>query len=140
MGISISNLALRAVSGVFILNSGISKLNLTADQAAGLQSSAQRVIPQLGDLKPEQFGNYLSFSEIALGALVLTPFIPSRLAGLGLGGFSAGLLAAYLKTPGMTEPDGVRPTPAGTAMAKDFWLAGIALALIFHRRRSPRTS
>lgn len=140
MGISISNLALRLVSGAFILNTGIGKLNLTPEQAAGLQSSAQRVIPQLEALEPVQFGNYLSFSEIALGALVLTPFVPSRLAGLALGAFSTGLLATYLKTPGMTEPDSIRPTPAGTAMAKDFWLAGIAAALIFNRKRPARSS
>lgn len=140
MGISISNLALRLVSGAFILNTGIGKLNLTPEQAAGLQDSAQRVIPQVGVLEPVQFGNYLSFSEIALGALVLTPFVPSRLAGLALGAFSAGLVATYLKTPGLTEPDSIRPTPAGTAMAKDFWLAGIAVALIFNRKRPARSS
>ncbi|MHA7304357.1 hypothetical protein ACX80E_03790 [Arthrobacter sp. TMN-49] len=140
MGISISNVALRIVSGAFILNTGIGKLSLTPEQAAGLQSSAQRVVPQLGELAPEKFGNYLGFSEIALGALVLTPLVPTRLAGLALGAFSTGLLATYLKTPGLTEPDSIRPTPAGTAMAKDFWLAGIAVALIFNRKRSARSS
>lgn len=140
MGFSISNTALRLVSGAFILNSGIGKLSLTEETAAGLQSSAQRVIPQAAKLTPEQFGSGLSFSEIALGSLILTPFIPSRLAGLALGVFSSGLLATYLKAPGMTEPGSVRPTPAGTAMAKDIWLAGIAVALLFHRKRQARTS
>ncbi|MGO2539942.1 hypothetical protein ACT3TS_16045 [Specibacter sp. AOP5-B1-6] len=140
MGFSISNTALRLVSGAFILNTGIGKLSLTEEQAAGLQSSAQRVIPQAAKLTPEQFGSGLSFSEIALGSLILTPFIPSRLAGMALGVFSAGVLATYLKAPGMTEPGSVRPTPAGTAMAKDVWLAGIAVALLFHRKRQTRTS
>ena len=130
MGFNISNAALRLVSGAFILNTGIGKLNLTPDNAAGLQTSAQRVFPSLGKMEPEQFGNYLSFS------LILTPFIPSRLAGLALGAFSGGLIATYLRAPGMTEPGSIRPTAAGTAMAKDFWLAGIAAALIFHRKRS----
>lgn len=138
MGFSLSNAALRLVSGAFILNAGIGKHNLPAEYAAGLQESAQRVIPQAGQLAPETFGKYLSYSEIGLGTLILTPFIPSRLAGLALAGFSGGLVAAYLKTPGMTEADGIRPTPAGTAMAKDFWLAGIAVALLFHRsKRTP---
>lgn len=140
MGFSISNTALRLVSGAFILNTGIGKLSLTEEQAAGLQSSAQRVIPCAAKLTPEQFGSGLSFSEIALGSLILTPFIPSRLAGMALGVFSAGVLATYLKAPGMTEPGSVRPTPAGTAMAKDVWLAGIAVALLFHRKRQTRTS
>ncbi|ALV46726.1 hypothetical protein MB46_15715 [Arthrobacter alpinus] len=136
MGFSISNAALRIVSGGFILNSGINKLNLPAEHAAGLQEMAQRAIPQVGHLKPEQFGKYLSYSEIGLGTLILTPFIPSRLAGLALGAFSGGLVATYLKTPGMTEADGVRPTVAGTPLAKDFWLAGIAVALLFNRKRA----
>lgn len=138
MGFSISNAALRLVSGAFILNTGISKLHLPAEHAAGLQASAQRVIPQVEKLSPGQFGRALSVSEIGLGTLVLTPFIPSRLAGLALGAFSAGLIATYLKAPGMTEPGSIRPTPAGTAMAKDVWLAGIAVALLFNRRRQSK--
>ncbi len=140
MGFSISNAALRFVSGAFILNSGVGKLSLTPEHAAGLQSSAQRVIPQFEDLKAEQFGKYLSYSEIALGCIILAPFIPTRMAGMGLAVFSSGLLATYIKSPGMTEPDSIRPTPAGTAMAKDFWLAGIAVALIFNRKRRSRSN
>ncbi len=138
MGFSISNAALRLVSGAFILNAGLGKRNLPAEHAAGLQEAAQRLIPQAGQLAPEAFGKYLSYSEIGLGAFVLAPFVPSRLAGLALAGFSGALVATYLKTPGMTEADKIRPTPAGTAMAKDFWLAGIAVALIFNRRKPAR--
>lgn len=138
MGFSISNAALRLVSGAFILNTGIGKLHLPAEHAAGLQESAQRAIPQISHLTPDQFGKYLSYSEIGLGAFILAPFVPTRLAGVALAAFSGALLATYLKTPGMTQPGSIRPTPAGTAMAKDLWLAGIAVALIFHRSR--RTS
>ncbi len=140
MGFSISNTALRLVSGAFILNSGIGKLSLTREEAAGLQSAAQRVIPQFEDLKAEEFGRYLSYAEIALGSAILAPFFSSRLAGLGLAIFSSGLLATYIKSPDTTEPDSIRPTPAGTAMAKDFWLAGIAVALLFYRKRPSRSS
>ena len=137
MGFSISNAALRLVSGAFILNSGIGKLKLAPEHAAGLQEAAQRVIPQVSSWTPEQFGSRLAYSEIAVGAVILTPFVSSRLAGLALGAFSGGLVATYLKSPGMTEADGIRPTSAGTAMAKDFWLAGIAVALLFHRKKRP---
>lgn len=137
MGFSISNAALRLVSGAFILNAGVGKRQLGPDNAAGLQAAAAQAIPQVADLSPERFGKYLSYSEIGLGSLILAPFIPSRLAGLALAGFSGALLATYLKSPGMTEADGIRPTQAGTAMAKDFWLAGIAVALIFHRNGKP---
>lgn len=140
MGFSIINAALRLVSGAFILNAGIGKLDLAPEHAAGLQAAAGELIPQVADLTPERFGKYLSYSEIGLGAFLLAPFVSSRLAGLALGAFSGGLVATYLKSPGMTEPDGIRPTPAGTAMAKDFWLAGIAVALLFNRRRPAKSS
>ncbi|WP_427016019.1 hypothetical protein ACQCSX_14685 [Pseudarthrobacter sp. P1] len=135
MGFSLSNAALRLVSGAFILNAGIGKLALDREHATGLQAAAAHVVPQLKDIDPERFGKLLAMGEIGLGAFVLAPFIPSRLAGLALSAFSGGLVATYLKGPGMTQPDGIRPTPAGTAMAKDIWLAGIAVALVFAPRR-----
>ena len=134
MGISIANAALRLVSGAFILNSGINKLRIDEASAAGLQQMASNGVPQLAELEPSVFGKVVSISEISLCSALLLPLVPSRLAGLGLGAFSAVLLSSYLRTPGMTESDGVRPTADGTALAKDFWLAGIAAALIFARK------
>ncbi len=138
MGISIANGALRLVSGAFILNSGINKLRLDEASAAGLQQMASNGIPQLGELDPASFGKMLSIGEISLGSALLLPLIPSRLAGLGLGVFSGALLASYLRTPGMTESDGIRPTQDGAALAKDVWLAGMAVALIFSRRSAKK--
>lgn len=138
MGISIANAALRLVSGAFILNSGINKLRLDEASAAGLQQLAANGVPQLGELEPAAFGKAVSISEISLGSALLLPLIPSRLAGLGLGAFSGVLLASYLRTPGMTESDGVRPTADGTALAKDVWLAGMAVALIFGRKAAKK--
>lgn len=134
MGISIANAALRLVSGAFILNSGINKLRLDQESAAGLQQMAANGVPQLASLDSATFGKVLSGSEIGLGASLLMPLVPSRLAGVGLAAFSAVVLSSYLRTPGMTESDGIRPTADGTALAKDVWLAGIAVALIFGRR------
>ena len=36
----------------------------------------------------------------------------------------------------MTESDGIRPSPNGGAMAKDFWLAGMAVALVCGRGKA----
>ncbi|WP_313811112.1 hypothetical protein [Glutamicibacter sp.] len=138
MGISIANAALRLVSGAFILNSGINKLRLDEASSAGLQQMAANGIPPLAEIEPATFGKMLSIGEISLGSALLLPIIPSKLAGLGLGVFSGSLLAAYLRTPGMTESDGIRPTQDGTALAKDVWLAGIAVALIFSRKSSKK--
>jgi len=138
MGISIANAALRLVSGAFILNSGINKLRIDEASAAGLQQMASNGVPQLGELEPAVFGKVVSISEISLGSALLLPLVPSRLVGIGLGAFSGVLLSSYLRTPGMTESDGVRPTADGTAIAKDVWLAGIAVALIFGRKAAKK--
>lgn len=130
----LSHIPLRLATGAFILNSGMGKMKLDADSAAGMQQMAANAVPQVGNLDPEQFGKYLSYAETALGAALLAPFIPSRLAGLGLSAFSAGLLAMYLRTPGMTQEDGVRPTQDGTAVAKDVWMLGIGLSMVLDTR------
>jgi hypothetical protein len=36
-------------------------------------------------IQPENFGKLLSYVEMALGAVLLAPFVPSRLAGVGRG-------------------------------------------------------
>jgi hypothetical protein len=56
--------------------------------------------------------------------------VPEGLAGLTLTGFAAGLVGLYLKTPGMRLDGSLRPTEAGTPLAKDTWLLGIGLSLL----------
>lgn len=134
----ISHIPLRLTTGAFILNAGWGKRDLDKDSAAGLQTMAARAIPAVSKVKPELFGRMLSYAEMALGAALLTPFIPSALAGAGLAVFAGSLVTMYLKTPGMTLEDGIRPSPEGTVLAKDIWMLGIAAALILDRNR--RTS
>jgi hypothetical protein len=131
---SISTAILRAVPGAFILNSGIGKLGLPPEAAAGLQGMAAKGVPPLAKLTPEQFGKFLSYGEIAVGASLLLPFVPSKVAGASLAVFSGSMVAMYLRTPEMTESDGVRPSQDGTAVAKDSWLLAIAAALLLAQK------
>ncbi len=126
----ISHVPLRLATGAFILNSGLTKRGIDADSAAGMQGMAASVVPQAAKMPPEQFGKVLSTSEMALGAALLLPFVSPLKAGLALTAFSGGLLQMYRKTPGMTEADGIRPTQAGSAVAKDVWMLGAGLALV----------
>lgn len=119
----------RLAAGLFILNSGIGKRNLPPQAAEQLRDSGAVGVPALKQVPAEQFGRYLSYGEMGLGAALLTPTVPGWAAGLALGAFSGGLLNMYRKTPGMTV-DGVRPTPEGTAVAKDVFMLGIAGTLI----------
>ncbi|WP_341805547.1 hypothetical protein [Nesterenkonia sphaerica] len=132
---NLSTLALRTLPGAFILNAGISKLKLDRDSAEGLQGMAATGVPAVEKLPPETFGKALAWGEIALGTALLTPFVSNRLAGLALGGFSAGMLSMYFRNDDMTESDGVRPSQDGTPLAKDIWLAAIAIALVAKRSK-----
>jgi DoxX len=124
----------RLTTGVFILNAGLGKLSSDAERAKGVHGMAANVYPALGNVDPETFTKLLGASEVALGGALLLPFVPSRLAGLGLAAFSAGLMGLYLKTPGMREEGSLRPSQQGTALAKDIWMLGIAFSLILDSR------
>jgi hypothetical protein len=79
------------------------------------------------------FTKALAAAEVALGGALLTPFVSSRCAGLGLGAFAGALMGVYLNTPGMHRPGSLRPTREGTPVAKDVWLLGMALGLLLDR-------
>jgi hypothetical protein len=120
----------RLTAGAFILNAGLGKWSADEERAARLHGMAVGTYPFLGKLKPKDFARLLSVGEIALGTALLLPVVPTAAAGAGLTAFSAGLLGMYLRTPGMTEEDGIRPSQQGTAMAKDVWMLGIGLGLV----------
>lgn len=130
----LTHIPLRLTTGAFIFNAGWGKRDLDRDRAAGLQTMAATVIPPVSRIDAAKFGKMLSYAEMTLGAALLMPFVPSRMAGIGLGIFSGSLVTLYLKTPGMTLEDGIRPSPQGTALAKDVWMLGIAIALILDRK------
>src|SRR2546423_4109637 len=126
----ISRLPLRAITGAFILNSGITKLKAGPETAEGVHGFATAAYPEFKRLRPEQFTKLLAAGEVALGAALLTPVIPAAVAGAGLTAFSAGLLGLYLKIPGMHHEGSLKPTEDGIALAKDSWLLGIGLSLL----------
>jgi uncharacterized membrane protein YphA (DoxX/SURF4 family) len=140
---NLSHIPLRTAIGVFILNSGLSHWNLEGQAAESTRGMAAAAIPPLGRVGPAAFARLLAGTEITLGTALLLPVVPSKLAGLGLAGFAGGLMRLYWATPGLHEPGSPRPTPQGIAIAKDSWLIGAALTLIFddlmgRRRRRGR--
>lgn len=124
-----THIPLRVATGAYILNSGIGKLGADEETAAGLHGMATGAYPVFKDIKPKDFAQLLAYGEIALGAALLLPKVPSAAAGVGLAGFGGALIGMYLRTPGLTEDDGIRPTQAGVPIAKDIWLVGAGLTL-----------
>jgi hypothetical protein len=134
------HLPIRIASGSYVLNAGLSKLGADDEKVKRIHSAASGVYPTLEEMDPNNFTKVLAMAEITLGAALLTPFVPSKLAGLGLASFAGGLLGLYMRTPGMRQQGSIRPTDDGLALAKDVWLLGIALTLVMDRgqpRRRP---
>jgi hypothetical protein len=140
--ITLSEIAPRISAGAFILNSGLSKRGADAQTAAGVHGFAAGTYPFLKSVPPQQFIQGLATSEIALGALLLIPFVPTAVAGAALTVFSGGLLGLYLRTPGMRKPGSLAPTEQGLAIAKDSWLLGIGIGLFTRglMERKPRVT
>jgi uncharacterized membrane protein YphA (DoxX/SURF4 family) len=126
-----SEIAPRIATGAFILNSGLGKRNADEGTAAGLHGFAASTYPFLKDVPPATFAKALATGEIVIGAALLTPFVPTAVAGAALTAFSAGLLGLYLRTPGMTKPGlSVAPTQEGLPISKDVWMLGIGIGLL----------
>lgn len=124
-----THIPLRAATGAYILNSGLSKLGADQEAAEGMHGMASGAYPFLKDVEPKTFAQVLAYGEIALGGALLAPMVPSAVAGTALAGFGASLIGMYLRTPGLTREDGIRPTEAGVPIAKDIWLVGAGLTL-----------
>ncbi len=91
-------------------------------------------VPAVAKLDPKTFGKLISYSETALGATLLTPFIPSRLAGAGLTAFGANLMTMYFRNPDMHD-SAFRPTQDGQQLANNIVILGAGLALLFSGKK-----
>jgi uncharacterized membrane protein YphA (DoxX/SURF4 family) len=120
----------RAVTGAYILNSGVGKLSADDDTAKTLHGTACNAYPFLGKVQPPMFAKGVAIGEIALGSVILLPIVPPVVAGAALVGWSAALLNMYWNTPGMHEEGSPRPTVQGSGVAKDVWMFGIGTSLI----------
>jgi hypothetical protein len=141
----LSHVPPRLAAGAFIVNAGLGKLSADETTAKALHGTAIGTYPFFAKADPVTFTKVLGASEIAVGSTLLSPFVSPLLAGGVLVGFSGALLRMYLKTPGLTHEDGIRPTQQGTPLAKDVWMLGMGLGLVIDgltpkRRRSPRKS
>jgi uncharacterized membrane protein YphA (DoxX/SURF4 family) len=130
MFLHLRNIPPRLAAGGYILHAGLEKWNGTEERAKGVHAAAAGPFPFLAKVPPTTFLKALSVAEIGVGAALLTPIVPNRVAGAALTGFAGGLVALYLRTPAMHNPGSVWPTQAGTAVSKDIWMLGIGLGLL----------
>ncbi|GAW52083.1 MULTISPECIES: hypothetical protein [unclassified Nocardioides] len=124
------NLPTRVATGAFVLHSGLGKWKGGPEQAAGVHGMAAGAIPPLQSVDAPTFLKVLSASEVAIGAVLLAPFVSNRKAGVALTAFSGGLMAMYARTPALREPGSIWPSQQGIGVAKDVWMLGIGLGLL----------
>lgn len=129
-GVRLRQVPLRLTTGVFIVNSALSKRHADDETAAALHGMAAMAYPFLRSLPPRRFVRLVGAGELALGTAVLLPVVPAVVAGAALTAFSAGLLGLYLRIPDMRADGSLRPTQQGTTIAKDVWMFGIGLSLL----------
>ncbi len=123
------HIPVRLATGAYILNSGLQKRSADEETAKGLHGFATTAYPEFQDTPPEKFLSMLSTGEIAVGALLVTPIVPTAVAGLALTTFAGLLGRLYLNAPGVREEGSLQPTQQGTALSKDVWLLAIGAAL-----------
>jgi hypothetical protein len=120
----------RLTTGGYILHSGLQKLRGDEQQATGVHAMAAGAFPFLRGIRPATFLRALAVAEVAVGATLLAPVVPNRVAGAALTGFAGGLMGMYLRTPALHKPGSVWPTPGGIAVSKDVWMLGVGVGLL----------
>ena len=120
----------RVATGAFIAHTGWEKWHGSAEQATGVHGMASNAYPVFKDMRPTDFLRLLSVGEMATGAALLAPFVPTAVAGAALTGFSGALLGMYLRTPALHKKGSIWPTPQGVPVSKDVWMLGIGLGLL----------
>jgi uncharacterized membrane protein YphA (DoxX/SURF4 family) len=133
MRIPLRDLPTRLATGAFILHSGLEKWHGSEEHAQGVHGMAAGAFPLFAKVSPTTFLKALAAAEIGIGAALLTPIVPNRLAGAALSAFSGGLMTMYLRTSALHKPQSVWPTPAGIGVSKDVWMLGIGLSLLADR-------
>jgi uncharacterized membrane protein YphA (DoxX/SURF4 family) len=120
----------RFVTGAYILHTGLEKWRGDEKTAEAVHGMATGAYPVFKELSPQRFLRLLAAGEIAVGAALLTPMVPTAVAGAALTGFSGALVGLYGRTPGMRKEGSIWPTPQGTGLSKDSWLLAIGLGLL----------
>ena len=121
---------LRVAAGAYMVNSGVTTLNVDDETAKSLHGMASATYPVLGKLEPKVFARTLAVGEIAVGTMLLLPIVPPFIAGTALVGFSGAQLNMYRDTPGMHYEGSLRLTPEGTSISETVLMFGIGVGLM----------
>lgn len=108
----------RLIVGAYVLHTGIEKWNGEESTAEAVHGMAVNAYPVFKSMEPRTFLRTLAAGEMAVGAGLLLPVVPTALAGAALSGFSGALLGMYARIPGMRKEGSVWPSGQGIAISK----------------------
>lgn len=120
----------RAVTGAYILHSGLDKWHGDEATAQAVHGMASGAYPVFKEMVPTQFLRLLAAGEIATGLALVAPVVPTAAAGATLTAFSGALVGLYVRTPALRKPDSIWPSQQGIGISKDVWMLGIGLSLL----------
>jgi hypothetical protein len=131
----------RLIVRAYVLHTGMQKWKGEKATAEAVHGMAAKAYPVFQSMQPTKFLRLLAAGEIAVGATLLAPIVPTAAAGAVLTGFSGALLGMYARVPGMRKEGSIWPTSQGIAISKDSWMLAVGLGLIvdaFTRGREHR--
>src|SRR5689334_4557512 len=99
----------RISTGAFILHTGLEKWSADEATATGVHGMATAAYPFLAKIPAKTFLKGIAAAEIAVGAALLAPVVPDRVAGAALTAFSGGLVGLYLRVPSLRKPGSIWP-------------------------------
>ncbi|HUY06768.1 MAG TPA: hypothetical protein VMU99_05885 [Acidimicrobiales bacterium] len=120
----------RLIVGAYVLHTGIEKWSGEESTAKAVHGMAANAYPIFKSVEPKKFLRMLAAGEMAVGASLLLPSVPTVLAGAALSGFSGALLGMYARTPAMRRSGSVWPSSQGIAVSKDSWMLAIGFGLV----------
>jgi hypothetical protein len=123
-------LPVRAVTGAYILHSGLDKWHGGEAIAQAVHGMAGSAYPVFKEMAPTRFLRLLAAGEIATGLVLLAPVVPAAAAGATLTAFSGALVGLYVRMPDLRKPGSIWPSQQGIGISKDVWMLGIGLSLL----------
>ncbi len=113
MRFHLRNIPTRLTTGAFIIHSGLEKWKGGEDEAHGVHEMAVSAYPFLRKVRSTTFLKALAAAELGVGAALLVPLVPNRVAGAMLTGFSGALMGLYWRAPKLRQEDSIWPTHDG---------------------------
>ena len=120
----------RVTTGAYILHAGLQKWHADEARAAAVHGVAASAFPVLKRLPSAKFVRLLAMGEVGTGAALLTPLVPTSVAGAALSAFSASAAGHVCAHTCHAVPGSIWPSQAGTAVSKDVWMLGIGLGFL----------